>query len=77
MFALYNYVCTSGKKKKRFEQAANEIETLIKQRKKQFPGLCIPDDEKQAQTLLYNREDEKVAKEALNEVRTLSLSCDW
>ena len=43
----------------------------MKLKKKQFPGLCIPDDQRRAQNLLYDGEDVKVAKEALSEVCAL------
>ena len=43
-------------------------------KKKQFPGLCIPDDQQRAQTLLYDKEDEKIATEALSEASGYN---DW
>ena len=62
-----------------FEEAVEEEEKVFvdPEKKKQFPGLCLPDDPTRAKQLLIvgkeeeeeeESEDVKVAKEALNEV---------
>ena len=67
----------SDKPKKEFEEAADEEDKVCvdPEKKKQFPGLCLPDDLTRAKQLLMvgeeeeeESEDVKVAKEALSEV---------
>lgn len=67
------HVGSSGKKNMEAEEAANESTAMFK--KKQFPGLCIPDDQQRAQALLHNKEDMEVAAEALSEVKWLLQLC--
>ena len=65
MLSVVYYSVGNDKSKQGIEEPADDSKTRLK--KKQFPGLCIPDDQQRAQTLLYNKEDEKVAAEALSE----------
>ena len=60
-----------------FEDAVEEEDKVFvdPEKKKQFPGLCLPDDPTRAKQLLIvgeeeeeESEDVKVAKEALSEV---------
>ena len=72
----------SDKPKKGFEEVAEEEDKVFvdPEKKKQFPGLCLPDDPTRAKQLLSVEEEEeeesedvKVAKEALSEVGQLCL----
>lgn len=72
----------SDKPKKGFEEVAEEEDKVFvdPEKKKQFPGLCLPDDPARAKQLLSVEEEEeeesediKVAKEALSEVGQLYL----
>ena len=72
----------SDKLKKGFEEVAEEEDKVFvdPEKKKQFPGLCLPDDPARAKQLLSVEEEEeeesedvKVAKEALSEVGQLYL----
>ena len=61
-----------GKKKAGFEEAANESEVQARMKKQQqFPGLSIADDQQRAHSLLYDKQDVKVASEALSEVSVM------
>lgn len=52
------------------EKCDKEVDEKLERKKKQFPGLCIPDDHDHAQKLIEHRqEDVKVAQEAMNEVK--------
>ena len=65
MLSVVYYSVGNDKSKQGIEEPADDSKTKLK--KKQFPGLCIPDDQQRAQILLYDKEDEKVAAEALTE----------
>ena len=65
----------SGKKKKKKIKSEKEGEEPaedpeLKKKKKQFPGLCIPDNTEHAQKLIIPEEDKMVASDAMNEVCT-------
>ena len=69
-------VVEKGKKNKKpsqlesVEKADREVDEKLERKKKQFPGLCIPDDHNRVQKLVEpEEEDVKVAQEAMNEVR--------
>ena len=69
-------VAERGKKTKKSsqlesaEKADREVDEKLERKKKQFPGLCIPDDHDRVQKLVeHEEEDVKVAQEAMNEVR--------
>ena len=52
------------------EKCEKEADENLERKKKQFPGLCIPNDHDRVQKLIeHQEEDVKVAREAMSEVR--------
>lgn len=63
----------STKKKKKdteFEEKAEIVENPeMLEKKKKYPGLCIPDDPMRAKDLIIPEEDSKEAQKTMDEVR--------
>lgn len=70
------------KSKKKKKSRSNDFEESseitdgpdLHEKKKQYPGLCIPDDTSHIQTLLVPEEDKHVAVNAMNELEALSMN---
>lgn len=67
----------STKKKKKeteFEEKAEIDENPeLLDKKRKYPGLCIPDDPMRANELIIPEEDSEEAQKTMNEVRTLRM----
>ena len=67
----------STKKKKKdteFEEKAEIDENPeLLDKKRKYPGLCIPDDPMRAKELIIPEEDSEEAQKTMDEVRTLRM----
>ena len=67
------------KKDAEFEEKTEIVENPeMLEKKRKYPGLCIPDNPVRAKELIIPEEDSKEAQKTMDEVRTLrmeTLSC--